>query len=130
MINGKCEFLPLTIFVKVFDCRYLHNSDSIPLNLYFINNLGILKNKWLSSMLTTLRKLSFFKIYLDHNFNNSCEISEEFMKSDESFYIKKICLMLTFNSLSYGQNVINMLLTLIKHLTKTLLIQKVVTLSF
>lgn len=66
----------------------------------------ILKNKVLSSMLTTLRKFSSFKIYLDHNFNNSCEISEEFMNSDESFYIK-ICFTMTFNSLSYGKNIIN-----------------------
>lgn len=67
----------------------------------------ILKNKVLSSMLTTLRKFSSFKIYLDHNFNNSFEISEQLMKSDEGFYIKKICFPMTFNSLSYGKNIIN-----------------------
>lgn len=67
----------------------------------------ILKNKVLSSMLTTLRKFSSLKIYLDHNFNNYCEISEEFMKSDESFYIRKICFTMTFNSLSYGKNIVN-----------------------
>lgn len=67
----------------------------------------ILKNKVLSSMLTTLRKFSSFKIYLDHNFNNSFEISEQLMKSDESFYIKKICFTMTFNSLSYGKKFIN-----------------------
>lgn len=67
----------------------------------------ILKNKVLSSMLTTLRKFSSFKIYLDHNFNNSFEISEQLMISDESFYIKKICFTMTFNSLSYGKNIIN-----------------------
>lgn len=66
----------------------------------------ILKNKVLSSMLTTLRKFSSFKIYLDHNFNNSFEISEQLMKSDESFYIKKICFTMTFNSLSYGKKII------------------------
>lgn len=67
----------------------------------------IFKNKVLLSMLIILCKFSFFKIYFDYNFNNFFEISEQLMKSDESFYIKKICFMMIFISLLYGKNIIN-----------------------